>query len=200
VSVALTSTTVLTRHLETPSRAVRKIEVSVDLTKTGKIALGYILHGALDRLLIPPLQTPCRRDGLWRHTCFESFIGVENSPAYFEFNFSPSAEWAAYAFRGYRDGGPIENDDLDPKIVVRREVETLDLSAVIRLDRLPAIQSDATLRLGLSAVIEESDGRLSYWALRHPPGKPDFHHSDAFALEIQRPVDGVNSIAYTGKS
>jgi len=49
-------------------------------------------------------------------------------------------------------------------------------------------------------VVEELDGSHSYWALRHPPGKPDFHHSDAFALEIQRPVDGVGAIAYTGKS
>jgi hypothetical protein len=33
-------------------------------------------------------------------------------------------------------------------------------------------------------VIEEIDGALSYWALRHAPGKPDFHHRDAFALEL----------------
>jgi hypothetical protein len=33
-------------------------------------------------------------------------------------------------------------------------------------------------------VIEETNGRLSYWALAHPPGKPDFHHSDCFALEL----------------
>jgi hypothetical protein len=33
-------------------------------------------------------------------------------------------------------------------------------------------------------VIEAADGSLSYWALRHPPGKPDFHHRDAFALEL----------------
>ena len=37
---------------------------------------------------------------------------------------------------------------------------------------------------GLSAVIEDPNGVLSYWALRHPPGKPDFHHPDTFALEI----------------
>ncbi|MBI3061386.1 MAG: hypothetical protein HYY83_05345 [Deltaproteobacteria bacterium] len=29
------------------------------------------------------------------------------------------------------------------------------------------------------------DGTISYWALKHPPGKPDFHHPDAFALEIE---------------
>jgi hypothetical protein len=34
-------------------------------------------------------------------------------------------------------------------------------------------------------VIETLDGSLSYWALRHPPGKPDFHHSESFALELE---------------
>ena len=43
----------------------------------------------------------------------------------------------------------------------------------------------ARLRLALSPVIE--DGALSYWALRHPPGRPDFHHQDAFTLEIAMP-------------
>jgi hypothetical protein len=38
--------------------------------------------------------------------------------------------------------------------------------------------------MGLSAVIEERDGMLSYWALRHAPGKPDFHRRDGFALEL----------------
>ena len=42
------------------------------------------------------------------------------------------------------------------------------------------------LRLGLSAVVEDVDGILSYWALRHPSGKPDFHHTDAFALQLDK--------------
>jgi hypothetical protein len=31
-------------------------------------------------------------------------------------------------------------------------------------------------------VIESADGSISYWALRHPAGRPDFHHLDGFAL------------------
>ena len=41
------------------------------------------------------------------------------------------------------------------------------------------------LKLALSAVIEESAGRVSYWALRHPEGKPDFHHPACFALNLR---------------
>ena len=46
---------------------------------------------------------------------------------------------------------------------------------------------DLPLRLGLCAVIEEESGVLSYWALKHRPGRPDFHHPDGFVLEIEAP-------------
>jgi hypothetical protein len=46
------------------------------------------------------------------------------------------------------------------------------------------------LQLALSAVIEDDRGTLSYWALKHPSGKPDFHHPEAFALEVA-PLNGA---------
>ena len=108
---------------------------------------------------------------------------AEDGPGYHEFNFSPSGEWAVYAFHGYRDGGELEIE-LAPGIVVRRTMNRLELDAEICHDYLPP---GRPLRLGLSAVVEEADGELSYWALRHPPGKPDFHHTDAFALQLVLP-------------
>jgi hypothetical protein len=33
-------------------------------------------------------------------------------------------------------------------------------------------------------VIEDDQGRISYWALAHPASKPDFHHRDGFALVL----------------
>ena len=39
-------------------------------------------------------------------------------------------------------------------------------------------------RLGLSTVIEDGDGGISYWALAHPSAKPDFHHPDSFVLDL----------------
>ena len=99
-------------------------------------------------------------------------------PEYREFNFSPSGEWAVYAFRGYRNGGGLENE-LSPGIVVHKTMDRLELAAEIPQGLLP---HGRPLRLGLSAMVEDAGGILSYWALRHPPGKPDFHHTDAFAL------------------
>jgi hypothetical protein len=43
------------------------------------------------------------------------------------------------------------------------------------------LPSGAARQLGVAAMIEETNGRRSYWALAHPPGKPDFHHADCFA-------------------
>ncbi|HEY2921070.1 MAG TPA: DOMON-like domain-containing protein [Candidatus Binatia bacterium] len=193
-------TAALANHPEMLSESVGGIEARVLLADVGALTITYVLTGDFIRVQIPPARPPNRVDGLWCHTCFEAFIGVKDDAAYYEFNFSPSGEWAAYAFRDYRDGGPIKDNNLDPNIAVRREVEMLELNAIIRLDRLPAMQPGASLRLGLSAVIEEIDGRITYWALKHPPGRPDFHHPDNFILEIQPPiVDGTNPIAYTGK-
>jgi hypothetical protein len=71
-----------------------------------------------------------------------------------------------------------------PKIESRPTAETYTLEAQLNLDALPSLPADATWALNLTAVIEETNGHKSYWALSHAPGKPDFHHADCFALEL----------------
>ena len=138
--------------------------------------MSYVLEGEIERLRIPPPRPPRSADRLWQHTCCEIFIAREGAAGYQELNFSPSGEWAAYSFRGYREGGA--RGEVVPAIEVSQGPQRLELSASIPLEE------DGKLRIALSAVVEEEDGRLSYWALRHAPGKPDFHHPDAFALEL----------------
>jgi hypothetical protein len=150
------------------------------------LTVAYVVHGTIDRLRVPVAGAPRRAHGLWRHTCFEVFLATQASPGYYEFNFSPSRQWAAYAFRAYRDGLALENDLLDPMIAVRRRADALELDAHVRLDQLPGIPKRGSLRLGLSAVLEEARGRLSYWALGHAPGKPDFHSPDSFIWHFSR--------------
>ena len=84
----------------------------------------------------------------------------------------------------YRDGGLLADDKLNPGITVRTTAEKLELDAQVRLGQLSPTYLDARLSLGLSAVIEDDSGTLSYWALRHPSARPDFHHPDSFALEL----------------
>ena len=180
----------LTCHPETYSQVVHGIEAGVDWTDAEALAFHYVLKGDTSHLRIPSSRPPRRADGLWQHTCFEAFVTVKGKPEYCEFNFSPSGEWAAYRFRRYRDGAPLEDAALAPKIAARNADDHLDVHATIHLHCLPMILHNSSLRLGLSAVIEEKNGRLCYWALRHPLGKPDFHHSDGFTLEIERPEMG----------
>ncbi|MNC84871.1 hypothetical protein D3C83_04390 [compost metagenome] len=74
---------------------------------------------------------------------------------------------------------------MNPGIIVRKSAGKLEVTASISLDRLSSVHRCATLALALAAVIEEEDGVLSYWALGHPAGKPDFHQRDPFVLEIE---------------
>jgi hypothetical protein len=178
---------VLTCHPETYSQAVHGIEARICWTEGGGLALTYTLQGDITRVWIPRPRPPLRADYLWQHTCFEAFVSVKDKPEYYEFNFAPSGEWGAYSFRRYRDGAPLLNEQLAPNITVCSAGDSLDLNATIHLHRLPMISQNVCLELGLSAVIEEDHGMLSYWALKHPPGRPDFHHPDGLVLEIEPP-------------
>ena len=166
---------------------VESVHASVNGVDANLLRLNYLVNGDIDKLSIPANSNSRRADRLWEHTCFEAFIGIAADPGYYEFNFSPSGEWAAYSFRGYRDGGPIDGEALLPEIVLRRDLDKVELDAVVHLNRLPAIRPGCLLRIGLSAVIEANDGTLSYWALKHPAAKPDFHHPDSFALALAFP-------------
>lgn len=146
----------------------------------GGLAIHYLLTGDLSRIRVPKGPIPARADGLWRHSCCEAFVAGAETPAYREFNFSPDGRWQAYDFTAYRHGGPLDTASA-PVIDSATAHGGLELRARLAADLLP---SGHHLRIGLSAVLEDLDGGLSYWALRHPPGKPDFHHPDTFALEI----------------
>jgi hypothetical protein len=186
MKVPSAATVTLTRHPATDC-SIRTIEVNASWREPNVLKLNYVASGDISRLRIPETSLPRRTDGLWQHTCFEVFIGIKNISTYREFNFSPSGEWATYAFQRYRVGVLLDGDPRPPDIVVHHTLDRLELSVTFRIEQLSALQSDAILRLGLSAVIEASDGKLSYWALKHPADKPDFHHPDSFALELALP-------------
>jgi hypothetical protein len=195
-NASLPYTALLTCHPEIHNPAVHGIEVRICRMRGGVLALTYVLRGDIARLRIPSLRQARQADRLWQHTCFEAFVATKGSAAYCEFNFAPSGEWAAYSFRRYRDGSPLIDAELAPQIAVRDGRDRLELDATVRTDRLAIIRPHSVLRLGLSAVLEAKGGILSYWALKHPQGKPDFHHSDSFALEFvldMGPVDALSA-------
>jgi hypothetical protein len=173
----------LRRHPDSPCSAVSQIDVEIERLAPDRLLLSYVVTGAIDAIRIPPPETPKRADGLWRHTCFEAFLRAPAGDAYYELNFSPSRCWAAYRFESYRSGMRVADEIGAPLIEVQSRADDCVLRASIALDRVSGLPRDVPWHLGLSAVIEDADG-LSYWALAHPPGKPDFHHADGFAHEL----------------
>jgi len=170
-------TAALERHPDAACEALRGIEASV-ARNGGGLQVSYVLDGEIGRVCVPAPRPARIAERLWQHTCCEIFIARRGAPGYREFNLSPSGEWAAYDFARYREGRLLDDSSWSPGIVVCHAPGTLQLSASIPV--FPA----ATLVIGLAAVIEENSGALSYWALRHAPGKPDFHHPCGFILEL----------------
>jgi hypothetical protein len=168
-------------HPQTACAAVAGIEVEITRPASGSLLLSYVVTGAIGDLLLPPIAAPARADELWRHTCFEAFVKDATGEVYYEFNFAPSTQWAAYRFDRYRTRMRPATEIEPPQIVCRSVPDRYTLRAALSL---PDALCDRNLRLGLAAVLEERNGNMSCWALAHPPGQPDFHHANGFALEL----------------
>ena len=169
--------------------AGRVFTVIVDAEATA-LKLEYRLEGDLQHLSVPPPGGTDRRDGLWRHTCFELFIQLAGGQAYREYNFSPSGEWAAYDFSDYRTGMTQAEECAAPQAQWRSAPGLLELHVTVcRPARLPGVAQTSSagqrpaLKLGIAAVLEDEGGTLSHWALRHVSARPDFHHSAGFVIE-----------------
>lgn len=126
---------------------------------------------------------PARIEGLWNTTCFEAFLAHPDG-GYVEYNFAPSRAWAGYRFESYRSGMTPALDLLQSDIFIEKSERRFSLITYVEL---PPKELGSMASIALSAVIEEVDGTKSYWALAHPPGPPDFHHPDCFALTLGAP-------------
>ena len=167
-------TRTLDRHPASRATALTQVTIAVE-READLIAVRFVARGDLTRLLLPAPICAGRAEDLWKTTCFEVF--VEELDGYREYNLSPSGQWAAYRFEGYRKGrSDIEGDPVGP-ISVRTSDDGLILEAAIRLPG-----RKASTVLGLSVVEQDINGDTSYWALAHADGDPDFHSAVAFDL------------------
>jgi hypothetical protein len=139
----------------------------------------------LDALRIPPMAAPGTADELWKHTCFEAFVGVQGEPGYREFNFSPSGQWAIYDFQAPRERNTDYRADAEPSIRFERDGDTAWLEARVPAAALPAVPPGTDLDIGLAAVIEHANGEFEYWAVSHPAPQPDFHARSGFVLTLK---------------
>jgi hypothetical protein len=142
----------------------------------GTLNIWFGVRAPPERFILPEGE-PRRADDLWQTTCFEAFLKVEGEDAYREWNFAPSGQWAAYDFTGYRDGR-TDAEVKEPYIRVEDNLTWWTLGATI------GVETERNWLLGLSAILEETDGARSCWALAHAPGKPDFHDPGCFAARL----------------
>jgi hypothetical protein len=165
-------------HPDSLAREVQSVEVDMDID-IDEIDLHFRVDPR-EAIVIPPWRGSNRADRLWETTCFELFLKPDGGTGYFEINFSPSGEWAAYRFTGYREGMALLELSKEPMIGFF-EPEDSDLIGMdLDLLFLPVGKS----RMGISVIIEEHSGHRSFWALAHGPGEPDFHNEACFALEV----------------
>lgn len=165
-------------RLEATARVIRSEDAPAQLQLTYRLS-------SLAGLRLPPSGADPRRcDGLWQHTCLEAFVGVPGGEAYWEFNLAPSGDWNVYRLDRYREG--LQQEALYADLPFAIDLDHLNGTPVLRLDlhcRLPEeVSAAAELALGLSAVLEEQSGALSYWALHHPAAQADFHDRRGWVL------------------
>lgn len=161
-----------------PFRIWATVDHAASFGATATANVWFGVSAPIQRFQLPPASQSTRSDGLWHRTCFELFLKEEGQEPYKEWNFSPSTEWAAYQFTGYREGMAEATVANPPYVRMEDNFTWWALGATIALPAGPR------WRLGLSAVIEEADGTKSYWALAHGTDKPDFHHPDCFAARL----------------
>lgn len=193
----------LVPHHGLPSpRGVHVVTVALGPASDGGLLLAYRLRTDEGALAWPGdaatrAAGAQRRDGLWQRTCCELFIRSDDGgSAYREFNFSPCGDWAAYDFEDYRVQGALP-DVPAPSMRASAGADGYALEVHLPAGCLPPRAVTVGWRLGLAAVLEVvsdavsevGEGALSWWALRHPGARPDFHHRDGFVLSIDGSLD-----------
>lgn len=180
----------LTPHPAQAAPAHTRLRAGVQWMPGGGLALCYELQAPADAIAWPPEATPGPADGLWQVTCFEAFVSA-GQPAYHEFNFSPSGQWAFYRFSAERQRSPDSTgpgvDGFSPAIVCSHGNDRFMLRTQLPRQALPAATAEGW-QVGLTAVLQARDGSLSYWAWHHPvPERPDFHHPAGRTLHLPAP-------------
>lgn len=153
-----------------------------------RLRIRYQLSGDLGSVKLPPPAAagPARCDGLWEHTCFELFLAAEGMEPYWEVNLAPNGHWNLYRLDRYRHGlAPMPDRDALP-VAVDTTPEQLHLSLELLLPQeLVWACRQRALRLGVTTVIEQRGGALSFWALAHGGPQADFHRREDFLLRFQ---------------
>jgi hypothetical protein len=164
-----------------PLHAVKSVAARVAIAGA-TLRFEYRLTGDLVELAIPPRAPPRRAERLWEHTCFEAFVAAGTGAGYYELNFAPSGQWAAYEFDGYRERMRAVELAHAPLIDAADDGNELRVTGSVEIATFAAALWP--WRVGLTAVVADRSGRRGYYALRHMRDTPDFHDAASFALSL----------------
>ena len=150
--------------------------------RNNKLKIDYKLLGTSQTIIPTVANQPIRQFDLWEHTCFEFFLGIKNTKKYWEFNLSPAGHWNVFRFPKYRHNIAEEMTFKELPVRVLQYSDELQLNLEIDLDLI--ITAKQSLEVGITAVIEDTQGKISYWALTHLKNEADFHDRDSFILDL----------------
>jgi hypothetical protein len=170
----------LLAHPLTPCDVVDEIVVELGVARGDMLVVRYSIVGDLDRVRIPNAAAGLDPERLWEHTCCELFIAPALREDYLEWNFSPTGQAAHFAFSAFRQRISFSSTSVAAPVVT---VQGRALRIEGRVP-LPTHGGESGLHISTTTIIEDASGSLSYWALRHPCEKPEFHHRDGFALAL----------------
>lgn len=173
----------LVGHPNDPPGYVERVGVTLLQKNDGRLRLAYSIHGPTGSMRIPTPQAPAPAGALWQTTCCELFVMADGESRYREFNFSPSGQWTVFDFAAYRQPLGITTPPPAPRVLARCQEDALRVDVHLMPSALPVGRH---LRCALAVIVERDDGRLGFWALAHPAGPPDFHHSCNFTLLLDR--------------
>ncbi|OYE03717.1 DOMON-like domain-containing protein [Nostoc sp. 'Peltigera membranacea cyanobiont' 232] len=160
------------------------LKISGNIARNGnKLAIRYMVEGDLKEIAIFPLSnTPSRKHELWKETCFEFFIGIKDSAQYWEFNLSPAGHWNAYYLDGYRQGMQEETAFEKLPFSVQNEADGLTLLLDVDLGKIISVEQ--AIEVGITTVVKDRGGEVTYWALTHKGAEADFHLRDSFIIQL----------------
>lgn len=166
------------------SESIANIKIAGNIARNGNLLIiSYALIGDLSEIAIaPPSNTPTRKNELWEDTCFEFFLGIQDSTCYWEFNLSPSGDWNVYSFDGYRQGMREEATFATLPFSVQQSEECCAIALDIDLDKIVSIEQK--IEIAITTVIKKNDDEVSYWAVTHKGKEADFHLRESFAIEL----------------
>ena len=160
------------------------IDITGEIDRVENIlSLHYAVRGEVENMLLPVIAAPSRKDDLWKATCFEFFVAIQDQPRYWEFNMSPSGEWNVYIMDTYRRINFREESAIS-LVPFDFKKDNSGYSLNVSADLSPIINPGQNIQIGITAIIQTKDRNETYWALAHPGIQADFHLREGFIIEV----------------